>query len=538
MSSLMNGLSLDHYNNGEKATNINLIDADNNFRGRSPIISVRKTDISPLKTGLGISEENEGVKSNLRNLKEIEASNSNNVDLQGRRNGTQQQTLNNGFTESYYSGSMANHTQFYFQTRNMVINSNEPGPMLNRGFSEEENKNMSCYNMMSNVNKNYNVHYGSNNMTMQNSTNIPKVKMSLNGLNTIVNSNPPSGITDFVDFRGDKYYGANLRELKNTTDYQINQEMQSIIQPGKNNNLERILLGSNQNASNKISHNSLQQNGSGKKANTEENISYNTDFVSVNENNNYPYPERSFYNEQKLNNVCKSFTPNTIFQTNTSANQQFSSINSSNPTQLKINSSNLSPQTRMINHQLLNSVPLLAQIQIESIQDMTSVHNSMNGGIYNSSIDMSYSIVASFNNIDDRNETYRIGPFPCMNTSNNGKQLISCIVQDKISLPFSWSQPNLKIKILEENDFKADIIGSCSIFIDSNSIGIPSQAYLVDPQTNQFRGTLRFILKLVPNQHNPNYRYDQIHGPNSILNRRDANEHSIFDAFRGFCCVD
>ncbi|KAH8738774.1 hypothetical protein FG386_000565 [Cryptosporidium ryanae] len=533
MNSLMNGLSLDHYKNScEKDNNMNLVSANNDLRGKSPAISVRKSDISPLKSGLGISEENEGVRSNIRTLNEVEASNSSNINLKSRSNATKQQTLNTGFTENYYAGGIVNNPHVYFQTRNITVNSNEPVSMINNGFLEEENMNMPLYNTISKANQNFNnVNYVSDNLVMQNVANIPKVKMSLNGLNTVANSNPPDRIADFVDFRNNRNYGVNLREMGDKKNYLIHQEIQSIIKPSQNNSLERMLAGSNQ-------INSKLQNEFSKTVNIQDSNNYNCDFLSINENNNYRYPEGSFCNEQKVNGMLKSFTPNTVFQTNTSINKQFTTINGSNSTQLKIHTRNSSPQAQIMNHQLLSSVPLLAQIQIESIQDMTSVQNSINGGIYSSSNNMNYSVVASFNNIDDRNETYRIGPFPCTNTNNNARQLLSCIIQDEISLPFSWSQPNLKIKILEENDFKADIIGSCSIFIDPNSIGIPSQAHLVDPQTNQFRGTLRFIVKLVPNQQNPNYRYDQINGPNSILNRRDNNDHSIFDVFRGFCCVD
>ncbi|KAF7457840.1 hypothetical protein HWI79_1616 [Cryptosporidium felis] len=217
-----------------------------------------------------------------------------------------------------------------------------------------------------------------------------------------------------------------------------------------------------------------------------------------------------------------------ISQPNTSLNQPF--LTNPGLNQSQINS--------VANHQLLNSVPLLAQIQIESIQDLPGNcgGHSAGGGVYNSIATMDYSIVASFNNVDDKNETYKIGPFP--SGSMGGSRQISCIIHDEVSIPFSWTQPVLKLKVLEENDFRVDILGSCSINIDINSLGIPSQACLVDPQTNQVVGTLRFTVKLVPNQQNPNYRFDQIHGPNSILNRRVSQENSFFNIFKGFCCTD
>ncbi|KAL7066761.1 hypothetical protein ACR3K2_27720 [Cryptosporidium serpentis] len=185
--------------------------------------------------------------------------------------------------------------------------------------------------------------------------------------------------------------------------------------------------------------------------------------------------------------------------------------------------------------QYMNSIPLLAQIQIEAIHDIPNSNQTLS--LYNSASHIfDYSIVASFNGYDDKNETFKIGPFSRVDLQNS--KYSSCVIHDEINIPFSWDQPTLKLKVIEENEFKADVIGYVIINIDPTNIGILNQLQLIDPHTNYYKGTICFFIKIVPNKSNPNFRYDQLHGPNSILNKKKYQETSVLNVFKGFCCAE
>ncbi|KAH8582417.1 uncharacterized protein ELE39_001073 [Cryptosporidium sp. chipmunk genotype I] len=466
--------------------------------------TVKTAEISPLRSGLMINEHSEGELG-------VGAINNRGNPLLG---------LNNGFSENYYSGfPLQQQPQVYYQTKNI--------PIFSEAMNAGQHASIGGYNIPSSQsagvvfqqseNTNYLTNAGSG--IQMNRLNIPS--NSTKSVSTI----PSNGVSELPNIVGGSGYHKEGGMLNGA--YQ---------QPFQTQNLVRNATGNSSNQQNsRVKINNFQEN-----LNTNTNSSILASNPSNTNSHTYlsekPLPSARTKGEylqyEQYSTVnAKSFISqqNSAFQTN------FQSNNPSNIPFFTTNSSNSNQMNSFMNPQYLNSVPLLAQIRIESIQDLpnNSHHHSM--GIYNSITNMDYSIVASFNNVDDKNETYRIGPFPSTSMTNSK---LTCIVQDEISIPFSWSQPILKLKILEENDFKADIIGVCSISIDMNSIGIPSQACLIDPQTNQVRGTLRFIVKLVPNQQNPNYRFDQIQGPNSILNRRYSHDHSIFNIFKGFCCAD
>ncbi|OII73951.1 uncharacterized protein cubi_02753 [Cryptosporidium ubiquitum] len=474
-----------------------------NVQKENTYTTVKAAEISPLRSGLMINEESEGKLG-------VETNNS---------RGKASIGLNNGFCENYYSGlPIQQQPQVYYQTKNI--------PMASDAINTGQNVPIGDYNMSS-LHSTGAIFQQSENANFVANTNpgiqIKRLNIPSNSVKS-VSTIPSSGVNELPTKVGGSGYDFRDGGVINGT-YQ---------QTFQTQNLVRNITGNSSN----------QQISRIKNANFPENLNTNTDssMLATNPSNTNGYfsennlsssrTKEEYLHYEQYSNVN---TNSLISQQNSNFQANYQSNNSSNAPFFSTNCSNPSQINSLINPQYLNSVPLLAQVRIESIQDLPNniQHHSMS--IYNSITNMDYSIVASFNNIDDKNETYRIGPFPSSSMMNSK---LTCIVQDDISIPFSWSQPVLKLKIIEENDFKADIIGVCSITIDINSVGIPSQAYLIDPQTNQVRGILRFVVKLVPNQQNPNYRFDQIHGPNSILNRRYTNDNSIFNLFKGFCCAD
>ncbi|KAL5367387.1 hypothetical protein CPHLJ_7g780 [Cryptosporidium parvum] len=510
MSSLLNGLSSEITLSGGGG----MIKQELNF-GNDRIIhsaqnentykTVKTAEISPLRSGLMINEESEEKFG---------------VGAMNNR-GSASLGLNSGFSENYYSGFPTQQPQVYFQTKNI--------PMFSEAMSSGQHISIGGYNMLSSHSVGPVFQQSENTNYMTNTSSGMQIKRLNIPSNSVksVSTIPSNGVSDIPIIGGTSGY-----------EYKDGSVLNGVCQqPFQTQNLAKNITGNSSN---------LHITGN-KSTKIQENLNLNTNSSSItihpnNTNNSNVYPSEKplpsarakddyLQYEQYSSVNTKSF----ISQQNTALQTNFQSNNLSNVPFFSTNTSNPNQMNSLMNPHYLNSVPLLAQIRIECIQDLPNNFHHHSMGIYSSITNMDYSIVASFNNIDDKNETYRIGPFPSSSMSNSK---LNCIVQDEISIPFSWSQPILKLKILEENDFKADIIGVCSISIDMSSIGIPSQACLIDPQTNQVRGTLRFVVKLVPNQQNPNYRFDQIHGPNSILNRRYSHDDSIFNIFKGFCCAD
>ncbi|KAJ1609546.1 hypothetical protein OIY81_2327 [Cryptosporidium canis] len=461
--------------------------------------SVKPAEISPLRSGLMVNEDSGGGVTSRQSVFHGNA-------LSG---------LNRGFPEGYYSGSSLHQPQAYFRTNNI--------PVANEVVHAGQCVPMGGYSMSS-------VHAG---MLPQQSENTHFVANSATG--TQMRLNIPSNSANSISTTPSN----GLSELPNQTKgsgYDMNDGAfgGGYQRPFQTQNLVRDVTGGGGSSNPAVSmtqSKNFQENFSLNAHPSVQTGGYGGGGSSLPEK---PLPtSRAGEEFRQYDHYSGMGTRSFLSQQNPGFHasyqggvQPFFSTNSSSQGQMNC----------MMSPQYLNSVPLLAQVRIESIQDLpNSIHHHHSIGIYNSATTMDYSIVASFNSVDDKNETYRIGPFPSSSISDSK---LSCIVQDEISLPFSWSQPTLRLKILEENDFRADIIGVCSINIDMNSVGIPSQACLIDPQTSQVKGTLRFVVKLAPNQQNPNYRFDQIHGPNSILNRRHSQESSILNVFKGFCCAD
>lgn len=489
--------------------------------------TVKTAEISPLRSGLMINEDSrESITSRQ------------NVLCRGASLG-----LNCGFSEGNYSGHVMQQPQVYFRTKNI--------PVANKAVTSDGYDSTGSYNAppfhggaLSQQSENAN--FVANTIsgaqlrrlsTPSNGVRLISVPQS-NGVKELLNQCRTSG----YDFRegiaagGGAVYQQPFPTQNLAGSSTVGGSSNSQIpRLGGANLLESLALNQSQNQSQNPSQNlSMHTGNPGSNSNSiNSSVTATSGYGNLSER---PLPssrvrEEFVHYEQYSSVNTRSFLSqhNSVFQT---------SYQPRNPQGLPFfstNTSNQSQMSSMMSPQYLNSVPLLAQIRVESIQDLPNNIHHHSISVYGSVTAMDYSIVASFNNIDDKNETYRIGPFPSSSMSDSK---LSCIVQDEISLPFSWSQPTLKLKILEENDFRADIIGVCSITIDMNSIGVPSQACLIDPQTGQIKGTLRFVIKLAPNQQNPNYRFDQIHGPNSILNRRQSHENSIFNIFKGFCCAD